>query len=200
MQRQRGADSSVARPRRHRLDRKIVGDQRDGAAVGHPVLQLLVAAVEPAHGVIEQLLAVGLLVHLEQHSVEARAEADEIALLDDDLVLLHDAHQIGVADHVAARGRNAPPGRSSRRGPACRRRHVLDAEMRARPAPRRTASSLPRRVVQPARRCRRRRGSRCRTRSRRLPSPSASNIWPTCARLSHCVEYCSVSTTTSSNT
>src|SRR5262249_31933679 len=72
-----------------RLDGVIVRDERDEAAVRHPLLQLLVAPIEHAAGICEAL-AVGLSPHLEDEIVETGPEADEIARLYHNLVLVED--------------------------------------------------------------------------------------------------------------
>ena len=69
------------------------------AAIRDPLLQPRVAAVEHRADVVDRL--VRLAVELEQHLIEAGAEADEVARLDRDLVLVDHAHQVFVADHLA---------------------------------------------------------------------------------------------------
>src|SRR5438477_2950269 len=81
-----------------RLHRDIVRDQRDEPRFGDPVQQPLIAAVEPGAGISLQHLGVGVLVHAEDDPVVAGAQTDEVALLDLDLIGLHDAHQLVVAD------------------------------------------------------------------------------------------------------
>ena len=107
---------------------KLSRDQRNGAAVGHPLLQLRIAAVE-ADRAGHQLLAVGLLVHLQQHLGEAGAEQHEVARFDDDVVLAHHLHQLVVADDVAGAAEMRLQVDHHAAALHAGLRHVLHAEM-----------------------------------------------------------------------
>jgi hypothetical protein len=111
------------------FDSEIVGEQGDGAAVGHPLLQFRVASVERRGGG-EQHLPAGPVFHVEQHSRETGADADEVAGLDDHLVLVHHHHLL-VADDLAGAAtmslRVDHHGANLHAGDG----HVLDASPRA---------------------------------------------------------------------
>src|SRR6185437_10995514 len=96
VQRQRGA-ALAAVARGVALDRVVVGDEGGKAALADPAQQPLVAAVEDGAGNGEAL-GVGSALHLEDEIVEAGAQADEVARLDDDRILRHHPHQLVIAD------------------------------------------------------------------------------------------------------
>src|SRR5579883_17533 len=143
VERQGGAARPVAIARGMRLDRVIVRDERDKAALRHPLLQLLVAAVEDGAGIGEPL-GIGPAVHLEDDAVEAGAQADEIARLDDDPVRRYDGHQRVMIDPFpfAAEMRFEVDHDAASLDAASR--HVLDPE---RPCPR---GSIARRLASAA--------------------------------------------------
>ena len=112
----------------HRLDAVIVGDQRGDLAVGDPLEQALVAAVEDAaHRMGARRIDV--LVHLHDLVGEAGVEQQHVARLDHDPVGLEHLHQVVVV-HVAM---VAPEMllEIDQHGAALDRllRHVLDAEL-----------------------------------------------------------------------
>ena len=136
----------------------------------------------------------GCFLHLEHHVGEAGVEAHHVALLHLDLVLLQQLHQLVVAHRVAAAAEVVVQIDHHAAALRAMLGQVLDAERLRfacpRSAPKVPSPCLPGREPGP-----RRRGSRCRTRSRALPSPSASKRLPMWANESHCVEYCSASST-----
>ncbi len=102
-------------------------DERDEPALGDPVEQALVAAVERGAGAVQHLL-VGILFHIQEALREAGAQAHHVALFDRDLVLLQDRHQVVEADQLALVAIMRLEVDHHRAALDRLRRHVLDAE------------------------------------------------------------------------
>ena len=81
----RGRAAADVLDRRETLDREIVGDQRRKPAVGDPLQEAPIAAVENGATVVRKLVIDPAVVTQQQIGV-AGMEADQIAGLDLDLV------------------------------------------------------------------------------------------------------------------
>jgi hypothetical protein len=126
-----------------RLDRVVVGDQHRESAVGDPLQQLGVAAVEDGAGLIQHR-GVGLPAHADHRLREAGVQAHHVAGLDLDAIGVEDAHQRVVADDRAARAEVRVQVDHHAAALHAALGHVLDAERdgargRAAVAPRRHA-------------------------------------------------------------
>lgn len=83
----RGRTAADVLDRGKTLDREIVGDQRREPAVGDPLQEAPVAAVEDGATVVRQLV-IDMAVIAQQQIGVAGMEADQVAGLDLDLVPL----------------------------------------------------------------------------------------------------------------
>ena len=100
VQRQGRATTHVAQ-RRMCFDGVVVGGEDRQAAVGDPLQQLVVAAVEHGAGLVEHR-QVGLAAHVEQLLRKTGVQTHHVAALDGNMVGFEHAHQRVVADRFAA--------------------------------------------------------------------------------------------------
>src|SRR4029077_18694390 len=144
VQRQRGAMIGVlvAWPRGYAFHGVVVGDERNRTRIRDPLLQPRVAPIEYRANVVDGFIR--LAVELEQHLVEPGAEADEVALLYRDLVLLQHHHQVFVADHFARAAEVREQIDHHGAALHARARHVLPTE------PRRPLVTAGRRLLAPS--------------------------------------------------
>ena len=184
------------RDRRHRFHREVVrGDRRDAATSSIHRSSRVVASIQMTERVLEPPRAPGASPCASSTSDCPVCRQRMSPVSTTTRCASMRAHQVVVADGAPRRRRTRDASRRARRVPAGPLPQGARCPGRAR---RRTRRRRRARRQARRRRSRRRRESRCSSATSGTPSPSASNIEPTCASASHCVENWLYSSTASS--